>query len=389
MSQTLYRDLAMLDPPKRALTLGLSILVDDGRIAWIRPRDSEEELGSEFELVDAGGTTAVPGMVDAHSHLTLPGGSHWLDRIEDDTDALWRVAEHNAILLRQAGVRWARDVGAPMRDGRAVSLSIRDSWKGRPAYPHVRAAGTWLTSKGALREGHAVEVVDGDGLIVAAQAQLDQGADLVKLYMNGPDRETAPFTVSEVTKLVAAVAARGAKVTAHSVNLAGAKVAAAAGVVAIEHGFQLDTDVVRLMVAKGVTLVSTLAIMESSRGFATTTDQLRFAAPEARGENASRREWAHYSVKLAHQAGVPIATGTDFGGGTLRANQLAWEIECLIAAGLDPYDAIQAATANGGTLLGEPDAGRLREGGPADFVLVHGDPLSDPAAMWRVWRVSW
>ncbi|MBA2382253.1 MAG: hypothetical protein H0V73_09105 [Chloroflexi bacterium] len=42
-----------------------------------------------------------------------------------------------------------------------------------------------------------------------------------------------------------------------------------------------------------------------------------------------------------------------------------------------------------GELLGEPDAGVLRDGGPADFVLVHGDPLSDPAALWRVWRVSW
>jgi imidazolonepropionase-like amidohydrolase len=379
----------MVDHPKRALSLGLSILVEDGRIAWIRPRDSEEQPGGEFELVDAGGTTAVPGMVDAHSHLTLPGGSHYLDRIEDDTETLWRVAEHNALLLRQAGVRWARDVGAPMRDGRAVSLSIRDAWHGKSGYPHIRAAGTWITSKGALREGHAVEVADGDGLVMAAEGQLDQGADLVKLYMNGPDKETAPFTLSEVRKLVAAVTARGAKVTAHSLNLAGAKVAAAAGVVAIEHGFQLDGEVVGLMAENGVTLVSTLAIMETARVFATTTGQPQFAEPQARAATAARREWAHFSVNLAHQAGVPIATGTDFGGGMLRANQLAWEIECLVAAGLDPYDAIQAATANGGTLLGEPDAGRLREGGPADFVLVHGDPLSDPAAMWRVWRVSW
>ena len=72
-----------------------------------------------------------------------------------------------------------------------------------------------------------------------------------------------------------------------------------------------------------------------------------------------------------------IAAGTDFGGGSTRANQLAWEIECLAGA-----------TRKGGSLRGEPEAGVIRAGGPADFVLVHGDPLSDPAAMWRVWLVA-
>ena len=57
-----------------------------------------------------------------------------------------------------------------------------------------------------------------------------------------------------------------------------------------------------------------------------------------------------------------------------------------MAAGLEPVDALAAATWRGGELLGEPDAGAIREGGPADFFLVHGDPLSEPAALWRVWR---
>jgi cytosine/adenosine deaminase-related metal-dependent hydrolase len=61
----------------------------------------------------------------------------------------------------------------------------------------------------------------------------------------------------------------------------------------------------------------------------------------------------------------------------------------LVDAGLAPAAAIAAGTRNGGRLLGEPDAGTLRAGGPADFVLVHGDPLSEPAALWRVWRTSW
>ena len=85
---------------------------------------------------------------------------------------------------------------------------------------------------------------------------------------------------------------------------------------------------------------------------------------------------------------MAIATGSDFGGGSLRANQLAWEVTSLVEAGIEPVDALAAATWRGGELIGESEAGVIREGGPADFFLVHGDPLSDPAALWRVWRVA-
>jgi imidazolonepropionase-like amidohydrolase len=64
-------------------------------------------------------------------------------------------------------------------------------------------------------------------------------------------------------------------------------------------------------------------------------------------------------------------------------------VTSLVAAGLEPVDALAAATWRGGELLGEADAGVIREGGPADFFLVHGDPLSDPDALWRVWRTAW
>jgi imidazolonepropionase-like amidohydrolase len=386
---TLYRDCAVVDPATGTLQPELSILVEDDRIRWIRPSQDEPDPGPTAELVDAGGTTAVPGMVDAHAHLTLPGGSHWIDRGADPTDKLVAAAEHNAQLLRQAGVRWARDVGAPVRDGRALSLTMRDRWHGRREYPYVRAAGCWISRSGTLPGELMVEVTDGDGLLSAALRQLDAGADLVKLYLDGPDREVSPFTVSEVRRLVDAVHARGATVTAHSGLLPGARVAAEAAVDCVEHGFQLDADVARQMAAAGVAVVSTLAVLESWQSFAATTRIPRFSATEGRRVVAERREQAHESVRLAHAAGVLIAAGTDFGGGSLRANQLAWEVQTLVAAGLPPADALAAATVNGGRLLGEPDAGVLREGGPADFVLVHGDPLTDPAALWRVWRTTW
>ncbi|HVQ89563.1 MAG TPA: amidohydrolase family protein [Mycobacteriales bacterium] len=386
---TLYRDCALLDLTAGRLLPEQSILVEDGRVRWIRPTDGSPPPAPEVEVVDAGGTTAVPGMVDAHSHLTMPGGSHWVERGFDPTENLLATAEHNARLLRQAGVRWARDVGAPMRDGRAVSLTVRDAWRGHREYPYVRAAGSWVGRAGALPSDLYVEVTDGDGLLAAALAQLDAGADLVKLYLDGPDREVSPFTVSEVRRVVEAVHARGRTVTAHSGLLPGARVGAEAGVDCLEHAFQLDQDVARLMAAGGTAMVSTLAVLESWQSFAATTLLPRFTSDDGRTAIAARRERAHDSVRLAHAAGVLIAAGTDFGGGSLRANQLAWEVQTLVAAGLPAADALAAATVNGGRLLGEPDAGVLREGGPADFVLVHGDPLSDPAALWRVWRTTW
>ena len=251
----------------------------------------------------------------------------------------------------------------------------------------MRAAGTWVTRAGALPSGLGAEVEDGAGLLAAALGQLDDGADFVKLYLDGPDKETSPFTVDEVRAVVEAAHQRGAKVTAHSGLLPGARVGAEAGVDSLEHGFQLDADIAATMAANAVALVSTLAVLESWRSFARITTLPRFAEPAGRAQIAARREWAHESVRLAARAGVLIAAGTDFGGGSLRANQLAWEVECLVTAGLPPWQALAAATRNGGTLLGEPDAGVLREGGPADLVLVHGDPLSDPAALWRVWLV--
>ena len=389
MTSTMYHGCAIIDHTTRSLAPEMAMLVTDGRVGWLGPAEEAPDPEPGVEFVDAGGTTAVAGMVDAHSHLTLPGGSHWIDRAADPTPRLLAIAEDNARLLRQAGVRWARDVGAPVRDGRALSLTVRDRWRGRPGYPYIRAAGCWLARTGSLPAGLPVEVNDGDGLLAAALGQLDDGADLVKLYMDGPDRDTSPFTAEEVRRTVEAVHARGATVTAHSSLLPGARAAVAAGVDALEHGFRLDTDLARAMATQGTALVSTLAVMESWASFGATTRLPRFASAEGRAALAERREAAHESVRLAHAAGVLIAAGTDFGGGSLRANQLAWEVETLVAAGLEPYDALAAATIAGGRLLGESGAGVLAQGGPADFLLVHGDPLSDPGSLWRVWRTSW
>jgi imidazolonepropionase-like amidohydrolase len=374
----------------------MSVFVADGRVAWIRPADDEGDSGPgrDRELVDARGATIVPGMVDAHSHITLPGGANWLDRLTDPPERLVEVAEQNGDLAFRAGVRWFRDVGSPTDedpvDGqqRALALGIRDRWAGRRDRPAIRAAGTWLASPGVLPRGNSIEVRDADELLTAALGQLDLGADLVKLYVQSPDPDDPPWSATEIRRVVDAVHARGAKATAHVQRIGPARAAVEGGVDSLEHGFRLDAGVARQMAQRGTFLVSTLTVPRSFLAIGAAARGTPFSTAAGRRSATGLLRAAEASVGAARDAGVRIATGTDFGGGSSRANQLAWEVESLVAAGLEPWEALAAATWRGGELLDEPDAGVIREGGPADFFLVHGDPLSDPGALWRVWRVA-
>jgi imidazolonepropionase-like amidohydrolase len=392
--RVLYCGVALADGTSQRLRGPVSVLVDGGVLAGLYDGDEvPADARAGATVVDASGATIVPALVDCHAHLTLPGGAQWIARGGDPTGDLIDVAERNAAALIRSGVRWIRDVGSVRRadtpDGveRALALSLRDQWRGRPDVPYIRAAGTWLTKAGSLPPGLAIEVDHADGLVAAAVGQLDEGADLVKLYLDGPDAGVAPWSADEVRAVVAAVHARGATVAAHGSGLANCRLGADAAVDTLEHGFVLDADVAATLAANGVTLVSTLSVISSWEGFATTTSQDRFSSAEGRQRVAERREQAEHSIRLAHAAGVKIAAGSDFGGGSVRAGHLAWEVEGLVRAGLEPWEALGAATWRGGDVLGDPHAGRLLVGGPAHFALVHGDPLSDPSALWRVWRV--
>ena len=394
-TRVLYRDAALADGTGPELKVGVSVLADGARVLWIGPTEKEPADGFGAKVVDAGGTTIVPGLIDCHSHLTLPGGSHWIARGSDPPERLLEEAELNGDLLNHAGVRWARDVGSVTAtdptDGRhrALALGLRDRWRNRPDRPHVRAAGTWITRTGTFYPGLSIDADNAEAMLALAQKQLDDGADLLKLYLDGPKPDEAPWSREDVRQVVEMAHGRKAKVTAHSSTFVGAHVGVEAGVDSIEHGFALDDHDVHRMATQGTFLVTTLAVFRSWATFARTTTLPRFVSEEGQAATARRREAALESVQRAHRAGVRIAGGTDFGGGSLRANQLAWEVEALVEAGLAPWEALAAVTRRGGELLGEPDAGVIRGGGPADFFLVHGDPLSDPTALWRVWRVAW
>ena len=383
MGRIVLHDAALADGTSGSLRTGVSLAIDDGKIAWIRPNDSADTTGAE--VIDAGGATIVPAMVDCHSHLTMQGGSHWVQRGEDPPETLRQVARENVNRLAQAGILWARDVGAPTANGVPLSIAVREEHKGKRGAPYIRVAGTWIGTTGYL---DMFVTTESEGLKDAALGQLDLGTDLVKLYMDAPGgAKESPFTVEAVRETVKAVHARGGKVAAHSTYFDGSRVAAEGGVDSIEHGMEISDETARTMKKNGVTLVSTLSVFASWETFAMTTGIDRFTTPENRERIAKRKEGAYASVAAATRAGVTIATGSDFGGGSVRAGHLAWEVELLVAAGLEPYEALAAATRNGGDLYGVDHAGRIDEGMPADLVLVHGDPLSDARAMWRVWAV--
>ena len=383
MTRTILHDAALADGSSDSLRLGISVAIADGRIEAIAPNDEIDRAGAL--VIDAGGAVIVPAMVDCHSHLTMQGGSHWIVRGDDPPAVLRQVARENARRLVQAGVLWARDVGAPSANGRPISLDVRDELSGKPGNPYIRVAGTWIGKTGYPS---LWVTTDDGGLTAAALAQLDLGTDLVKIYMDAPGGvKDSPFSIPALKAATDAVHARGAKVACHSGYLDGARVAAEAGVDSIEHGMELDDDIARTMKKNNVTLTSTLSVFASWETFARTTTIERFTTEESRQRIAKRKEGAYASVAAAKRAGVRIATGSDFGGGSVRAGHLAWEVELLVGAGLTPREALVAATRAGGELLGHEHAGRIVRGMPADLVLVHGDPLSDARALWRVWAV--
>ena len=382
---------ACADGTSPSVRQDVTLLIDGDRIAglWFDGSAPDaSELGAD--VIDGSGATIVPAMVDSHAHLSLPGGAHWIDRGFDDPDELLEVGEDNGAAMVRAGIRWARDVGAPRRVGpdgreRALSLVLRERWQDAHDRPYVRAAGTWLSRSGSLPHGLAIELEHAADLTAAVAQQLDEGADLVKLYLDGPDADVAPFSVDEVSAAVTLAHGRGATVAAHSSVLAGARVGAQAGVDSIEHGFALDDTIAATLASNDVTVVSTLAVLHSWQSFRTTSQVERFTSTEGIARIAERREQAEESIRCAARAGVAIAAGSDFGGGSLRANQLAWEVQALVLAGIEPANALAAATWRGGKLVGDETAGRLVVGGPAHFSLVHGDPLVDPSALWRIW----
>ena len=144
----MFRDASLASGRSPRLEPHVSVLVADGRIAWIRPTDAEDDPGPKdgLTVVDARGAAIVPGLVDAHSHIVLPGGPDYVEHRTDPPAQLLDAAEQNGLAAWRAGIRWLRDVGSPIgidpfdRRRRALALGVRERWlDGLNARPCARA----------------------------------------------------------------------------------------------------------------------------------------------------------------------------------------------------------------------------------------------------------
>jgi imidazolonepropionase-like amidohydrolase len=317
--------------------------VRDGRIVEIQPPAAVREPPAGARILDLDGRTILPGLIDAHVHLTLAG----------DPAA-------NALATLRAGFTTVVDLGSA--DGAGLRLRDQIARDVTPG-PSVIAAGSWIGAKGGVCEFGGATVSGAEEARSRARADLEAGADLLKVCVTGwpadavaaPDSvELGPGSLDAVLKV-----ARAARrpVYAHAIGRAGALLAATHGVRALAHTPIVDSAAAARLKATGVTVISTLATL--TRG--PQADELR------------------RSFHLLRSAGVPIVLGTD--AGVLPHGRNAGEVLALVQAGLTPAGAIRAATVDAATLIGRKDLGEIAVGSTADFVVVAGDPLADPGLL--------
>ena len=351
----------------------------------------------------------LPGLWDCHGHFMGVKNLN-LERLPLEPAAL-RAARcvHDLRAALDAGITTVREVG-----GLGIYLS-RAVAEGLLEGPAVYAAGAILSTTGGHGDLHAfplpwvtdfaenggeLRLCDGpDGCVRAVREQLRRGAKLIKVCASGgvmsevDDPIHQQFTLAEMRAIVEVAAMADRIVAAHCHGKPGIMAALEAGVRTIEHGTYLDEEVCDAMRETGAVLVPTRTIIEEVMA----GGEVPPYAMEKMLVVADRHAKA---VALAAQSGVTIAMGTDIGvTGLSQAN--SWgrngrELGHLVAAGMSPLEAIEAATANGPMTLGPqaPRGGLLAEGYDADVIALDADPLADigvlaqPAHVTAVWKAG-
>jgi imidazolonepropionase-like amidohydrolase len=323
--------------------------IEDGRLLDHAIPDTQELPGD----------WVLPGLVDAHAHLTLDFAGTGLREGSEELIAA------NLDRHLRAGVLAVRDVGATT----GATIGRRG-----PGEPHVQVAGRFLAPAG----GYYARLHEGVGpeeLVAAALAEIRAGATWVKIIADfpGPDGNWfAPrvnYPPEMVQALTGAVHAAGARVAAH---VSGAFVAelVGAGIDSIEHGPLVDAELLAEMAGRGTAWTPTLTTVAGSLDQIAATN-----TPVGRGAREALARLGK-ALPLAAQLGVPILAGTD----EAPAGALAREIAQLRRFGLSPAAALAAASTGARAYLGLP---ALVAGAPADLVTFASDPRRDPETLAR------
>jgi imidazolonepropionase-like amidohydrolase len=384
---------SLLQPETGQVQHNVLITIKADRIAEVR-ENSTAPTGAE--VIDLGGHTCLPGLMDTHTHVLLQGD---ITAADYDEQLLKQSVAYRAILatrsLRRAlgyGFTTIRDLeteGAGYADvdlKRAVNNGIIPGPRMKVATRALDVTGAYplLGYSWEIQVPHGVQVVDGpDQARKAVREQISFGADWVKVYsdrsyflrQDGVLDDIPTFTLDELRAIVDETHREHHKVASHAIALNGVHNSVEAGVDSVEHGIYIADADLKSMVQKGIFYVPTLYVGEyvaqgrAAAGARVWVDMIRI-----HGETFQR----------AVKAGVKIAFGTDAGGFDWGVNP-ALEFPLMVKYGMTPLQAIRAATSNAAELLGiQNDAGSIAPGKYADLVAVKGDPLSDVGLLEKI-----
>ena len=367
-----------------------TILIQGGKIASVGP-DTQVPGGAQAEIVDLSNATVLPGLIDAHTHITFdPNFGYSSLAISVPREAL--IGARNARVTLEAGFTTVRNVGA----SGFSDVALRDAINaGDVPGPRMLVSGPALSITGGHCDNnllpfdyHAQEEGVADG-VEAVQHKtreiIKYGADVIKIcatggvLSKGDDPNVAQFTLEEMKAIVADAHRLGRKVAAHAHGAQGVIWASEAGVDSVEHGHLMNDEAIATLKKNGTYLVPTLYLMDWQRENAAQANLPDFA--KRKMEMVS--EMGKMNAKKAFAAGVKIGFGTDAAVYPHGLN--AHEFAVYVKLGMTPLQAIQAATINDADLLGWSDkVGTIEPGKWADIVAVDGDPLADVTTLERV-----
>ncbi|HTK43634.1 MAG TPA: amidohydrolase family protein [Gemmatimonadales bacterium] len=368
----------MLDVAKGQIVSPAVVTIEGDRI---RSVGQAQDTGAR--VIDLGDVTLLPGLIDAHVHLTYDISGDWVTRPVRETaaDEALRGAS-NAVKTLMAGFTTVRNVGAggfsDVSLMKAIDAGLIQGPRIIPAGHAIGITGGHCDATGwapgVLELGPKDGVADGvDQVVEAARYQIKHGAKVIKVcatagvFSYDATLGAQQLSDAELRAVVEEANRHGLKVAAHAHGTAGIKAAIRAGVASIEHGTMLDDEAIKLMKEKGTYLVPTAYLLT----------QFKFEgipAPIA----AKAREaipLAQESHRKAIAAGVKIAFGTD--AAVFPHGQNAGEFAVYVGYGMKPIDAIRTATVNAADLLGVIDRGVIARGKLADLIAVPGNPLED------------
>jgi len=393
MATLLIHNATLIDGTGADPKSGVSVRVEDGRINRIAPKDAFE--GSDGTVIDAGGRYLLPGLTDAHLHLGLTEGNGQITRplsayavkvigfIEETLDqGFTTVRDAGGLDPSWAGVVARGMVRGPLILPSGAFLS-QTGGHGDPRPAHVDDAELGI---GGL-VGGAVLCDGPDAVRKAARDQLRRGATQIKVMASGGAAsptdpiEATQFTVEELRAAVEEARARNTYVLAHAYHAKSIANCVEAGVHSIEHGNLLDEATAQAMAQAGAFLVPTMVTYDVLEKFGDQLGLTKFQQEKVRLVAAGAKE----SVRLASEAGVRIAAGSDLLGPmmTQKAREFVLKAEVV-----GPMAAIVSATKTNAELFGMADViGTVEEGKQADLVVVDGDPLADIAVLANAERI--